>query len=293
MRARANRIAALGLLTALALAAPAALANPAWSLRLPKDDAVVYRGVVNLDSAGSKGAAMMYPAPSAAGFLVAVITHGVLVEAQKNSQKQAMHEAADKVLAPYRAVIDGFKHRELMLKALEKTGWGGARRLIGAAEPRGADWVVESLPAYSMTQDQRALVLDNSVSVHRPGDAAGAVYQTTVRVVSQPRAEQDPQLFWTGQDGAALKDESTSLLAHSLELALRDADGVTATGQPVFKTVRYREGEAEKMERAQLLGQRCQRQVVRTLRGWLMSIPTEPPSEAPAAPCEPALPGWN
>jgi len=293
MRPRATRAAAWCLMAGLVLSASAAAANPAWSLRLPKDDAVSYRGVVNFDSAGSHGAAMMYPAPSAAGFLVAVITHGVIVESQKSAQKQAMHEAADKVLAPYRSMLDGFKHRELMQKALEKAGWGSARKLIGPSEPKGAEWVVESQPAYFMTQDQRALVLDNSVTVHRPGDSVAAGYQTTVRVVSQPRAGQDLQALWTDRDGAALKDESASLLAHSLELALREANGFAAAGAPVFKTVRYPEGEAEKMERAQLVVQRCDRQVVRTLRGWLMSVPSEANGDGAANACEPALPGWK
>lgn len=153
--------------------------------------------------------------------------------------------------------------------------------------------MLESLPAYAMTQDERALVLDNSVTIHRGGDGSKEAYQAVIRVVSQPRAEEDPQAFWNSNEGVALKEESASLLAHSLELALRDARTAVATDPAGFRTVRYREGAAEKMERAQFIARRCGREVIRTLRGWLMSVPADAAGDSAAPPCEPALPGWS
>jgi hypothetical protein len=272
-----------------------AQADGTWSLRLPKEDAVAYRGVVSFDAAGTPGGAFQYPVggAGAGGFIVAVLTHGLLVESQKNREKQAMQDAADKVLSPYRAVLDGLRHPELMRKALDKTRSGTARKLLAASESAGTGWLVESQPVFGMTQDQRALVLDNSVTIQRVGDATGTPYQATVRVVSQPRAEEDVQAFWKTGEGAALKAESISLLAHSLELAVRDAGAAAASEPPTFKTVRYQEGTAEKMERAQLVAHHCGREVIRTLRGWLMSVPAPAASDAAPEPCETALPGWK
>src|SRR5258708_14404641 len=34
-----------------------------WSLRLPKEDYVVYKGVVSFDGTGAGGTSMLYPAP--------------------------------------------------------------------------------------------------------------------------------------------------------------------------------------------------------------------------------------
>jgi hypothetical protein len=235
----------------------------------------------------------MYPAPSVAGFVAALITHGLILESQKDSQKQALQETANKVLMPYQPVLGVYKYAELMQAALDKTPWTGAKTLVGPAPVRGAGWVVESLPLYSMTQDQRALVLDNIVSVYAPGETAKPFYQSTIRVISQPRAEQDVEAFWKDNAGAALKAESTSLLAHSLTLALHETGKPAAGDTPAFRTVRYREGEAEKMERAQVLNQACRRQVIKTLRGWLMSIPSPSATDPSAAACEPALPGWQ
>jgi hypothetical protein len=278
------------------LALPPAFSMPAdtpWSLSLPKEEVVAYRGLVSMDLAGSRSSGMMYPAPSPAGFIAALITHGLILESQKDSQKQALQETANKVLAPYQPVLSGYKYPELMQAALDKTPWIGTKALIGPAQARGVGWVVESLPFFSMTQDQRALVLDNIVSVYPPGETAKPLYQSTIRVISQPRAEQDVEAFWKDNAGAALKAESTSLLAHSLVLTLHETGKPVASDMLAFKTIRYREGETEKMERAQVLSQACHRQVIKTLRGWLMSVPSLSAADPAAAACEPALPDWK
>jgi hypothetical protein len=286
-RAAALALAGLGL-----LAAPAQADAP-WSLRLPKEEAVIFRGVASFDSAGSGSGAMVYPGVAGVGgFIAAVITHGLLVESAKNSQRKALQDNADQVLVPYRAVLDGIKHPELMRRAMARTASASGGKLLGASEP-GGGWILESIPAYAMTQDERALVLDNSVTIHRGGEGSNNAYQAVIRVVSQPRTEEDSQAFWNRNEGVALKEEITSLLAHSLELALYDARAAEASDPAVFKTVRYREGATEKMERAQLIARRCSREVIRTLRGWLMSVPGEAAGEAAAQACQPALPGWK
>ncbi|MFL6661020.1 MAG: hypothetical protein ACJ8G7_02505, partial [Rhizobacter sp.] len=45
------------------------------------------------------------------------------------------------------------------------------------------------------------------------------------------------------------------------------------------RTFRYAEGAAPKIERAQLIERACTRAVVRTLRGWLLSIPQSRPAD--------------
>jgi hypothetical protein len=279
-------------LAAAALAASAAQAQTAWSLKLPAEEAVMYRGVINLDTAGSGAGRMMYPAPSAAGFLVAVVTHGLLLEATKNSEKTARQTQADRVLVSYRPVLDDFKASDLLRSAVRKMASPG--RLVPAtAATAGDGLLVESTPVFAMTQDQQALVLDNTVTITRTGEAK-PIYQATVRVVSQPRIDEELHAFWTDEDGRRLRAESTSLLAHSLEMALRDGTAAPADGTPAFRTLRYPEGGTEKLERAQVVSQHCGRTVIRTLRGWVMSVPAFAEAEAvPAAGCTPALAGWK
>ena len=265
-------------------------ADAAWSLFPPTEEAVVFRGRASMDTAGNgdPGGFMLYPGATAGGAMAAIITHGLVTEAQKDRQKRALQDAANVVLKPYETVLNDYKHPELMQAALDKIPGGGAKALAGPTQARGPGWMVESLPSFSMTQDQRALVLDNVVSVYPPGETDKPLYRSTVRVVSQPRMVPDMERYWKDDAGVALKAESASLLAHSLALALQEPASPATGDAPAFRTVRYREGEAEKMERAQVLSQACERQVIKTLRGWLMSVP----SPAVAA-CEPALPGWK
>lgn len=283
-------LAGLGLSPAHAIPADAP-----WTLFPPTEEAVVFRGRASMDMAGSgdPGGFMLYPGATAGGAMAAIITHGLLADSQNDRQKRALQEKADRVLRAYRPVLNDYKHTELMQAALDKTPWSGAKALAGPAQARGTGWVVESLPVFSMTQDQRALVLDHLVSVYPPGEINKPLYRFTVRVVSQARMAPDMERYWKDDAGAALKAESASLLAHSLALALQEPASPAAADAPAFRTVRYPEGEVEKMERAQVLSQACERQVIRTLRGWLMSVPSPAVAEPSAAACEPALPGWK
>jgi hypothetical protein len=80
--------------------------------------------------------------------------------------------------------------------------------------------------------------------------------------------------------GERLKEESADLFARSLEIAWREIGNASRKDDPVRpKTIRYRQGKSEKMERAELIDTKCNRVVVRTLRGWLMSVPLAEPRE--------------
>ena len=138
-----------------------------------------------------------------------------------------------------------------------------------------------------MTQDRRALVLDNVVHIFSPGSTTGA-YAQTVRVISAPLPEPTPRTetteptrtaedetvsLWLAMQGHRLTDESAALFAESLEIALEESLKSAIGDKTPHQTFRYAEGGSERMERAQLVSERCGRRLIRTLRGWLMSIP--------------------
>lgn len=153
-----------------------------------------------------------------------------------------------------------------------KTSTRGNKKLVAFSEKPGLERLVESTPVFSLTQDQSAIVLENIISIYYRA-APTAVYQNIIKVVSQAKAETDLVNFWTANQGEKLKEESTRLFADSLDIALNDmASDAAKDGNPQ-KTFRYLEGRAEKMERGQLVSERCGRAVIKTLRGGLMSIP--------------------
>ncbi len=247
-----------------------------WCLKLPHDTHLIYRGVVGFDEAGLGRGAMLYPAPGFVGFLAAIATHGLIIESAKNAEKIKMQDGADKVLLPYKVVLDKFDYRELMRRTSEKVSHG--MTLIEDAEKTGGKLLIESVPVFSLTQDQTAIILDNAIVIHRPDDTTATVYQKVIRVISTATKETDLATFWTASDGEKIKDKSAQLVAESLEISFNDLTDSKTDDIP-YKTIRYQEGATEKMERAQLLSTHCGRMLIRNLRGALMSVPASHPDQ--------------
>lgn len=247
-----------------------------WALRIPAAEKLVYRGLLNLDHAGvGNSAGMVYPAPNAAGAIAALITHGLILESAKSQQRNAQEEAANQVLQPYRAVLDGYGPEELMQRGREKMATEGDKYLLPPRTiPEPSAWVVESAPVFFLTQDQRALVLDNTVYIQAPNAPAESAQRQSVRVVSNPTLADDASEYWLKEGGERLKAESAALLASSLDIALAELKEPAASPALPYRTVRYREGGSEKMERAQIVRESCGRSLIRNLRGYLMQVPT-------------------
>ncbi|MFT3955962.1 MAG: hypothetical protein QM722_16715 [Piscinibacter sp.] len=273
------------------VAGPAVAQAPAergWALKPPSVEKVVFRGVVNRDAAGLGTGAMLYPAPNAAGLLAAILTHGLLSEGAKQSQKEKLQAEANEVLAPFEGVLGGFTNVQLIRDALPRQKSSGSRRLLGLDDNPGQDWVVEAAPVFSMTRDQRALVLDTAVRIYAPA-TADAAYAQTIRVVSRPvdtpaADAQAVQAHWLTDGGRRLTDESAALLALSLDVAMDDLQQAAAPAEAPQRTFRYAEGGSEKMERGSLVASACGRLLIRTLRGWLMSVPVPTEGNPACAP---------
>lgn len=267
------RGARLARFLALALAVLAADSAAAESdelvLRLPKDDRVAFRGVLSLDGAGLPNHQLLYPAPNAVGLLAAVLTHSLISGSAQESQKNKLQEEADAVLVPYRGILDSFGAEELMRRSLVLMSAPGTRRLApSGVEAPGA---LDTGAQFYMTQDQKAVILDNVIVGLK--SAAPVPAPLVVRVVSDPRPEQNIQEHWSADNGERLKSEAARLFADSLQVALRHgSQSVDAIAQ---RTVRYMEGGGEKMERAHVVSRTCTRVVMISLRGALMSVPAK------------------
>lgn len=225
---------------------------------------------------------MLYPAPNIGGFLAALITHGILLESTRSAQIEKNRQEANQVLLPYQSILDGYHYRDLMQSGLGKTTAGGSRKLVEFLEKPGSEWFIESLPVFSITQDQKAIILDNAVVIYAPDLPAAPAYQSVIRVVSKPESSVNPQSFWTANAGENLKSESARLLAESLDIAFSEANGGSAKRTNSHRTVRYMEGSKENMERGEVVSESCERVVLRNLRGWMMSVPASAAQDASA-----------
>lgn len=249
-----------------------AVSKPTWFLRLPLDERVTYQGKANFDNAGNSSFNMLYPAPNAGGLLAAVITHGILNESTKKTQKEQIQADADKVLLGYKAILENFSNLELMKLALQFHPLGDSAKLVDSSSEQKDGLLIESKPVFSIAPDHRAIVLDNEIIIHRSSNTHENVYRNTVTIVASSNNVIDPQKHWITNSGKELKTESARLVAKSLDIAVRDSDASKDSEIP-FRTVRYREGNIDKFERAQILDAQCGRLLIRTLRGSLMSVP--------------------
>jgi hypothetical protein len=246
-----------------------------WALRLPTDDKVAFSGALDYEGASVNSNPMLYPAPNAAAFLASVVTHGLIVGSQKDGQRKKAQEHADKVLDPYQSLLGTISYQELARRWVDGMPPGSGRTLIGAAEsPGGDEWLIETTPVFQMAQDQRTLSLDALVSIRAPGVTGDAGNSSRIRVISPPVEGADPPEVWAAEQGRKLKEVVAWLFSESLDIAMKVAIDGGNTDQP-FRTIRYVEGTAERMERAQLVSEHCGRLVIKTLRGSFMSVPVK------------------
>ncbi len=239
------------------------------ALQLPKEELVQFSGVLDLDNE-KKGANVLYPAPNLGVFLAAVVAHGLVQNLIENGEQKKLVAKANEVLLPYQSILIAFTYQELMQAALSKINTQGEKKILPAtASPATADTLIESFPLFSISQDQRTLILNNVMAI-KSGDGT-KLYQNMVRVVSSPNQAQDPAAFWISNQGKQLKDESVRMLAASYDVAL--ADRANPTSEKAYKTVCYSEGGSKKCERAQVIQEHCNQLLIRTLRGNLMLVP--------------------
>jgi hypothetical protein len=280
--ASAADAAAAGAEAADTAAAHQGTTTPALSLRVPKEDLVSFASIPNDDTVAGEPGTMMY-GPTLVGAVVGIIAHGMIESHQQAKEKKSKNALGDIVLAPYRPSLSHFTNAELMRRALDGLATDGGKVLIQSSERAGPGWLIECSPAFLMTQDARALVLQNSIVIHSPDAASPVTFKNVVEVVGRPRESvgADSENTWMIQDGALLMNASVDLLRESLSLALGELRGDFAGHTAAYRTVRYPRGGTEKMERAQVLRETRLRIVIKTLRGWIMSVPASADASDP------------
>lgn len=278
--------------TTVAVVPQAAVLPRPWTLALLPDDPVPFHGLPP-DVAGLGSSSMLYPGGLGAlgliGLVVGVATHAAIVGGVRSSHETKAQEAADKVLDPYRDALAAFRLRDLEQRALSLTPQGSVATLRGTDEVPAGDVIVMAAPAFSMTADGTALVMDEIVIVHEQGAADPGLTQT-LRIVSAPRVDEDLHAAWSADNGAALKSTASAMMAESLDIALAQSRH-PADDKAAFRTLRYSLGTSEKMERAQLVDETCGHLLMRTLRGGLLVVPHRPAAALPAGcPTPPPMP---
>jgi len=247
---------------------------PPWSLREPATETVIFRGVVSLDKTGVAQPSTAYITNSSGLVLAALLVHGAIsaaTGATDRSQTTSAQAEANKVLVPYQATLAAYRTVELMESVRQRAALD---ERAGSSIPLpGMQWRTESHPVFSITQDQTAWVLENTISVFMT-NGTKADYEKTIKIVSTPINDSDPVTYWTAENGIRLRQMAIDLMTNSIRLATSAAAGKLLAGAAESpKTFRYKEGAVERTERATLVQHQCERAVLLTLRGTLISVP--------------------
>ncbi|SHH56119.1 hypothetical protein [Massilia sp. CF038] len=265
-------------------------ALPRMALRLPLAQKVEVHGAMNFDKAGGQaGGQILYPG-GLAGLLVGIATHAAVSGGIQSAERTRMREAADAVLLPHKAILDSYTQQELMAAAMPQMAPEKDKRLLDAkAALLAGELVLDSVPVLLITQDLRAVVLEHAMSIK--SGAKTKPYELVIRVVSPARTTAGMgAAYWFEQNGARLKQESARMLAESVNIVLAEMARTPVLPEPgaapagVFRTVRFAEGSTERIERAQIISERCGQALIRTLRGHLMSVPLSVAADAPLDP---------
>jgi hypothetical protein len=246
----------------------------AWVAVVGEDRVFTFNGEYR-DSETQHGYQMLYPAPNFVGFLAGVATHAALQSAQNNAHLEAQRKASDEVLAPYRQVLDKIRVQEVFSSALRMSESGAGVEVTAVSKDAAMPEVALAAHAI-MAQSRRALIVDLVAKIKDTSAAENsAEYVHKVRVISDAIEVSDDSVddYWLADDGRRLKQTVSSLLARAIDLF--DADATRHLQTPGQKqiTARYQFGNEQRRERAILLEQSCSRQTLRTLRGWVLSVP--------------------
>lgn len=247
--------------------------DPKLGFLVAKNAIVTFHGTVSFDNAGASSAQILYPAPNVGGMVAAVLTHGLLVESSKRSQKEKLQQDADGILLPYQSILAEFALADLFQRSLPKMETPGSKVLLEADQPSETNLRIETKPSFLLTQDQSSIILSNEIMVFGANAPSTPLYKGSIKVVSKAKEEKDIEAFWKENKGEQFKEQSAGLFANSLDIAMREISNNDSSLSAPYKTIRYREGMSEKFERGQLIADNCQQIVIKTLRGTILSVP--------------------
>ncbi|WP_148289652.1 hypothetical protein [Ideonella sp. B508-1] len=250
---------------------------------------VAFHGLAESADPGQSGAGMPYPVVGIVGLLTAIATHAVLVKTSESHERSKQENAAEAVLDPFRAGLTDVSLRTLLNSPATSGPVQRAFEILPDAEVTSPAWRLELSPTFLMSKDQRVLILEAQVKAQRQPDREGSSpYANVIRVISAPREDIATDTTATPEQVRHLIDDSSALLVQALEMlsrSLRDAEHPAQGARLEERTVRYKEGVKQRFERGVVLAESCDRVELRTLRGWLMSVPRQsPPTQADCTP---------
>ncbi|PCJ11847.1 MAG: hypothetical protein COB04_18580 [Gammaproteobacteria bacterium] len=244
--------------------------NASYHLTIPSSEGIPFSGLVSFDGVEAAGYNGLYPGGSGAVVIAALLVHSATVESSKNRQKSELQSKADQILVPYHSAIENLSAIDLINDTNMKIVGLNKNTDVNATEIH-----VQSKPLYLISEDEKTLVLRNIVIAHSGEDANNdnVIYKNMIEVHSNTASTDAPQSHWISNDEENFRNVVHSLYVESIQLAMDDIKNALLTDSPE-KTFTYYQSNQKQYERGSLVRQQEGRIAIRTLRGWLMSVPS-------------------
>lgn len=235
---------------------------------------VNFQGQYSYDDVGIDGGDILYPAPTAEVFIASIIVHAITANSMNNEEKTVVQKKADQVLKEYEGYLDNYEQEELIESVLASINQKYAFGLVKSnTAPIDQGFVLNSQPVFFVSQDQRSIVLKHLMSLSRSHELKSVVYKNIVEVSSKRIESDDLPSYWLANDNLPIL--AGQLYAESLELFLDDVLDKFENNLNKEKTFRFQQNGKTHYERGTLVKHHCGQTTIRTLRGWLKSIPSE------------------
>lgn len=229
---------------------------------------IEFRGMYENDNSINSANFLYHGGAGAGGVLAQIITQAAINSSLKNDKINKQREAAKKTLQPIESILNKMTSDIL----IQNNAGFSYIAIDGSDTSQGVTF--SSNPIFFFNKRRNAVTLKHKVTATR-GSNPKVLYQNLIEVISPT--------FNTLEGSDAHADEKTNQLTKtlkniyqdSLALAKKDFQGELVSSSPQHSH-RIRENHKLRVERGYLIeADTSGRAVIRNLRGWLISYPTE------------------
>ncbi len=243
---------------------------------------VAFTGYLDKTAAQSTGGPLYAGDGGLVGLFAQIAVHAAISNSAQSKKAKAAQAKADEVLEQYLSQFEKISHLGLF-KGSQQNRFNTMQ--YSETQPPGRDDVIiEILPAYQFSQNQKSFMLELYLSAHRPETPDDIIFEQSVKAFSKPISAEDPVAYWLQAESNPLEATVQDLYNESLTLLLEDLSKSLPETLKTQKTFKYMFNGQKRYERASLINESCNNVYARNLKGSIVVLPKISPCEkVPAA----------
>ena len=142
----------------------------------------------------------------------------------------------------------------------------------GDAAPEGNYVIVETLPTFYISQDEKAIVIRHHLKASLASEPEQVIYENVAKTAtSQPFSETDNARDGNRYINEDFEKTTQYLYSSTFKTLIEDLYGFL-NESPEEKTFKYFVGEERFFERANLIAENCSTQTLRNLKGNILIL---------------------